>query len=226
MPRILFAAQPTVAGVAQCVLDWTTGLRDRGWDVNLACPDDGWLSQRCADAGISVDRWDSVRQPYKGVRRELSQLRAIVDRHQPDVVFLQGSKAGLIGRMLLRGNAPVAFSPHSWSFEAADGPIGWAALQWERGADRWTDRFICVSEAVTEDGTMTLLDGGARMLLDGAEDAATPDLGPLGGEYPQLYAKMAALVRSGGIDMDMAPMRHVADAFLLGRRVAVAPFHE
>lgn len=182
MPRILFAAQPTVAGVAQCVLDWTTGLRDRGWDVNLACPDDGWLSQRCADAGISVDRWDSVRQPYKGVRRELSQLRAIVDRHQPDVVFLQGSKAGLIGRMLLRGNAPVAFSPHSWSFEAADGPIGWAALQWERGAARWTDRFICVSEAEAEDGRSHGIHGDYVIARNGID---TQQIHPLTTEQRQ-----------------------------------------
>ncbi|MCA8884022.1 MAG: Gfo/Idh/MocA family oxidoreductase [Rhodobacteraceae bacterium] len=96
-----------------------------------------------------------------------------------------------------------------------------AVFDWRQDGDQiWT------IEAVTEDGTMTLLDGGARMLLDGAEDAATPDLGPLGGEYPQLYAKMAALIARGDIDMDLRPMVHVSDALALGRRVAVAPFYD
>ena len=59
------------------------------------------------------------------------------------------------------------------------------------------------------------------MSIDGTRDESLPGLA---GEYPRLYAQMAELVRSGGVDMDLAPLRHVADAFLLGRRVAVAPF--
>ncbi|MGR3580964.1 MAG: gfo/Idh/MocA family oxidoreductase, partial [Sagittula sp.] len=43
-------------------------------------------------------------------------------------------------------------------------------------------------------------------------------------EYPRLYAQMAELVGKGGIDMDLSPLRHVADAFLLGRRVAAPAF--
>lgn len=176
VPRVLFAAQPTVAGVAQCVVDWTTGLRDRGWDVALACPDDGWLATRCRDAGIPVDRWDSVRQPYKGLRKELGQMKEIVAQRDPDVVFLQGSKAGLIGRLLLRSAKPTAFSPHSWSFEAANGPIGWAALQWERRAARWTDRFICVSEAEAADGRAHAIHGAYVIARNGVD---TTHISPL-----------------------------------------------
>ena len=43
-------------------------------------------------------------------------------------------------------------------------------------------------------------------------------------EYPALYARMAELVRQGASDVDLAPMVHVADAFLLGRRTAVEDF--
>lgn len=158
MPKVLFAAQPTITGVAQCVLDWTTGLQERGWDVSLACPTDGWLGARCQQAGVDVHRWDAVRQPYRGLRREMTQLRSIVERTRPDVVHLNGSKAGLVGRLLLRQSLPIAFSPHSWSFEAAGGPLGWGALEWERRACRWTDRFLCVSQAEAEAG----LDRGIR----------------------------------------------------------------
>jgi D-galactose 1-dehydrogenase len=78
-------------------------------------------------------------------------------------------------------------------------------------------------ELETDVGTLVLRDGGARMVVDGQETGA-PDTA-LAGEYPRLYANMARLVDAGGIDMDLAPFVHVADAFLLGERRTVAPFH-
>ena len=107
-------------------------------------------------------------------------------------------------------------------FAHLDGATVTAELDWRHeGEQTWT------ITAETDGGTLVLADGGARLSIDGTEQtAAGGDGNPLLGEYPRLYAKMAALVRSGGIDMDMAPMRHVADAFLLGRRITVEPFHE
>ena len=86
----------------------------------------------------------------------------------------------------------------------------------------------------TDGGQLVLSDGGARLTIDGEEiaqggslDDADDGSNPLlNGEYGRLYAKMASLVRAGGIDMDMAPMAHVADAFLIGKRFVVEPFHE
>lgn len=76
----------------------------------------------------------------------------------------------------------------------------------------------------TDRGTLTLHDGGARLVLpDGGEphhDAA------LHGEYAGLYARFAAIVRARESDVDVAPLRHVADAFLRGRRITVEPFVE
>ncbi len=45
------------------------------------------------------------------------------------------------------------------------------------------------------------------------------------GEYPALYARMAALVRAGQAEVDLAPMVLVADAMTLGRREVTVPFH-
>lgn len=47
MPTVLYVSQPTITGVAQCVLDWSTGLAARDWEVALACPTDGWLGMAC-----------------------------------------------------------------------------------------------------------------------------------------------------------------------------------
>jgi hypothetical protein len=43
-------------------------------------------------------------------------------------------------------------------------------------------------------------------------------------EYPALYARFAALVREQAIDCDLTPLELVADAFLCGQRIEVAPF--
>jgi D-galactose 1-dehydrogenase len=78
-----------------------------------------------------------------------------------------------------------------------------------------------------DEGRLLLSAGGARLAIDGVVQAEAREEGNLlVGEYPHLYARMAALVRSGGIDMDLAPMVHVADAFLIGERVTVDPFIE
>lgn len=89
----------------------------------------------------------------------------------------------------------------------------------QQGPQTWT------IEAETETGTLTLTDGGARLFIDGLERGEP--VGPaLQGEYPRLYRNMARLVAVGGIDMDLSPLRLVADAFLLGRRETTDPFHE
>ena len=71
----------------------------------------------------------------------------------------------------------------------------------------------------TDAGRLALREGGARLVIGGSEVPAT---GP--GEYPALYARMAALVARGESDVDLAPMVHVADAMTLGRRIATDPF--
>ncbi len=47
---------------------------------------------------------------------------------------------------------------------------------------------------------------------------------PVEGEYPSLYAHFCKLVRSGSSDVDVAPLRHVADAFMLGEHVVTDAF--
>ncbi|WP_425099299.1 Gfo/Idh/MocA family protein [Tropicibacter sp. S64] len=87
---------------------------------------------------------------------------------------------------------------------------------------REEDKDIWSIDVETTQGTLSLHEGGARMVLDGAEHAG--DDSPLSGEYPRLYARMTELVSLGAIDMDLSPFVHVADAHMLGRREIVAPF--
>lgn len=89
----------------------------------------------------------------------------------------------------------------------------------QEGEQTWT------ITAETDAGVLILSEGGARLSINGVDHLPPSGL-TLQGEYPRLYANMARLVAAGGIDMDLSPMRLVADAFLLGRRVTTDPFHE
>lgn len=78
----------------------------------------------------------------------------------------------------------------------------------------------------TDQGSLVLSEGGAGLAINGETQNAPSGDTALKGEYPRLYANMASLVRARGLDMDLAPMAHVADAFLLGKRITVEPFIE
>lgn len=97
---------------------------------------------------------------------------------------------------------------------AGDGLQGRAVMDWRHeGAERWTLRVE------TDDGDVTLSEGGAR--IDG------PGVGPLspGTEYDGVYARFAAALRDGRCDVDVRPLRLVADAFMIGRRRVAPAFH-
>lgn len=78
----------------------------------------------------------------------------------------------------------------------------------------------------TNSGQVLLRDGGAALYVDGVA-LTLPDTGDgPHAEYAPLYRRFAELIRAGQSDVDARPFRLVADAFLLGRRIGVADFHE
>jgi D-galactose 1-dehydrogenase len=68
---------------------------------------------------------------------------------------------------------------------------------------------------------MVLADGGSKLTINGELKSAEPEQ-----EYPSLYRRFAEIVKAGKSDVDLAPLRHVADAFMLGRRKFVEAFHD
>jgi D-galactose 1-dehydrogenase len=75
-------------------------------------------------------------------------------------------------------------------------------------------------EVETDRGLLRLLDGGSRLLLDGEESNLGSD-----GEYAKLYTHFADLVDACRIDVDLAPMRLVAESLSIGRVERVPPLH-
>jgi D-galactose 1-dehydrogenase len=119
--------------------------------------------------------------------------------------------------------ATLAFPDNCETPIAADlafaGPAGMtvdAVFDWrQEGPQSWN---ITVD---TTHGQLRLTDGGATLLIDGMAQKAE---GP--GEYPGLYHRFAELIEAGQSDVDISPLQHVADAFMLGRRKVVAAFYD
>ena len=74
-------------------------------------------------------------------------------------------------------------------------------------------------EVDTDAGTLALRKGGAVIERPGA----TPERAEAR-EYPSLYAHFAELIAGGRSDVDVRPLKLVADAFLVAGRTPVEPF--
>jgi predicted dehydrogenase len=110
-------------------------------------------------------------------------------------------------------HTPIAAEIKLKSPAAPDAALA-CSLDWRRSeGEEWTIRVTL------DDGRkVDLLDGGARLLVDG-EEQTTPGLG----EYPDLYREFVDLIDKRKSRIDTAPLRLVADCLLAARRLTVDP---
>jgi D-galactose 1-dehydrogenase len=234
VPRYAYAAKAIAAG-RHVMLEKPPGAtlaevyaladmaRDAGvtlyttWHSRMAkgvAPAKAWLADKTiTSAHISwkedVRRWhpgqDWVFEPGgMGVFDPGSNALSIITEILPIPIHLQSAE------LLFPANrdTPIA-AQMKWTGNAT-GEFDWR----QEGPQSWD---ISVD---TTDGALALHDGGARLIIDGAEIEAGADR-----EYPALYDRMAKLIKSGASDVDLAPMIHVADALTLGKRITVDPFY-
>ncbi|MFI7617457.1 glycosyltransferase [Nonomuraea terrae] len=143
-PRVLHVTQPVDGGVGAYVATAVADQARRGWPVAVACPRTGPLARELDALGVPHLDWTARRAPGIGDAAQAARLWQLVRLFRPDVVHLHSSKAGLTGRLAVRGRVPTLFQPHGWSWLAVRGAAAGAALGWERLAARWTDRIVCV----------------------------------------------------------------------------------
>lgn len=121
-----------------------------------------------------------------------AQLDIPGNRQQPIAATLKGALSGI----------------HGGSVEVT--------LDWQKTGDP-----LWQIDITTDQGVMTLEEGGAHLVIDGkrADGSASP------GEYPGLYQHFAELVKRNVLDVDARPLTLVADALMMGNRREVAEFH-
>lgn len=147
---VVHVTQPTEAGVGRYVAGLAAHQRNAGYEVAVICPPLGELPERLASADVPVFPWDAVRA--LGPATLQAELRGLSYRFAnvlspTAVVHLHSSKAGLVGRLLLRGSHRTVFQPHGFSFLAANGALERAVfVAWERVAQTWASTIVAVSE--------------------------------------------------------------------------------
>ncbi|MFI8104040.1 glycosyltransferase [Streptomyces sp. NPDC086023] len=146
-PTVLHLVQPVEGGVARVVADLVRAQIRGGLRSIVACPPGGTLPDAAREAGAEVLTWRAGRAPGPALASESLAAARLVGRVRPDLLHAHSAKAGLAGRLAVRGSVPTLFQPHAWSFDAVGGTTAALALRWERLAARWADRVLCVSEA-------------------------------------------------------------------------------
>lgn len=176
-----------------------------------------WLADKTV-RGVRIDWQEDVRQWHPG-QEWIWQPGGLG-------VFDPGINALSILTAILP--VPVHLTAATLSFpDGRDAPIA-ADLQLTDGADIRVEAIFDWRQegpptwdiAVdTDAGPLTLSHGGAVLKIGQEPVREAPDR-----EYDAIYARFAQLVAQKGIDVDLAPLIHVADAFMLGRRTVVEPF--
>jgi glycosyltransferase involved in cell wall biosynthesis len=172
---VLHVSQPTDGGVARYVEDAVADQVGRSWRVVVAAPSYGDLARRIEAAGAKHVDWTASRTPGPGSLLDTFRLARIVEREQPALVHLHSSKAGLAGRLAIRGRRTTIFQPHAWSFEAVRGPVRAGALLWERRAARWAAAILCVSEGERRRGEEAGVAAIWRVIRNGVDLEVWPE---------------------------------------------------
>jgi D-galactose 1-dehydrogenase len=134
---------------------------------------------------------------------------AILTRILPRPFFLTEAELSYPGNRATPIAANLAFS------DGTGLPI-LAEFDWRQtGPQTWDIRVE------TDAGRLTLSSGGSRLDHD---DRTLVDEDQV--EYRGIYQRFVELITSRVSDVDLSPLLHVADAFMLGRRRDVEPFIE
>jgi D-galactose 1-dehydrogenase len=91
-----------------------------------------------------------------------------------------------------------------------------AEFDFDHGHDElWSIEIRCV------EGVLRLDNGGAVLSIDGVKQSVSEE-----GEYAAVYRHFQQLISDKASDLDLQPLRLVADSFFVGSRALVEPFYD
>lgn len=155
VPRLLYVVTLAEVGGAQSYVRDLLPAMAEHFDVMVAAHGEGPLKDYC-------ERNDVAFVSLRNVRRALSwrdflgliELVRLFRRVRPDIVHLNSSKVGVLGRLAaLCARVPVrVFTAHGWAFKATSG-VGAAAYLWaDRLVRPLATMVVCVSTLEREAG--------------------------------------------------------------------------
>lgn len=161
----------SVGGGQQHVLLLAAGLRQRGVDVVVACPAEGYLADRLDAAGIARH---PVRMHNRPDPAALAGMVRLCRQRRFDLVHTHGGTAGLWGRIgasLARVPARVHTFHGLHALHQQSGFHRRLLLAVERGLARLTSRVICVagSDYALASSSALLPAGGGIVIRNGID---------------------------------------------------------
>lgn len=96
---------------------------------------------------------------------QVKQIRTLLKKHKPDIVYCHSSFAGGLGRLAAMGmNCKMVYNPHGWAFNIKS--MGGKAFVYkilERFLAHKTDSIICISKAEFQSAIDNGIDNGKRL---------------------------------------------------------------
>ncbi len=146
--RLLLASQPLSAGVPRHVLDLVDGLAASDWEIAVACPRSSTLWQALDGVPhVTLHPFTGARRPGPSDAASFARLLSLVK--EAAAIHVHSAKAGFLGRLAarVRGRAgSTLYTPHAWSFWAAQGAEARLYRMLERRAAHWCRVIVAVSE--------------------------------------------------------------------------------
>ncbi len=143
----MVAAQPLDGGVASHVVALVGALPSGRFAVDVACPRSSTTWARLEGRpGIELHEIQAHRRPAPGDARSWRALHRLAGR--AELVHVHSSKAGFLGRLAAFGRGKrraCVFTPHGWSFWAADGAEAQLYVGLERLAAHWCRAIVALS---------------------------------------------------------------------------------
>ena len=140
-------------GAQRYVYDLARALPRDKYEVEVASGEPGELHQKLKDAGVPTHTIPSLQ-------RAIWQLYRYFQTHDPDIIHLNSSKAGVVGsvaarifRLTSKSKPRVIFTVHGWAFVPEQSSVFtylYTFLQWLTVT--LSDTVICVSQATADEG--------------------------------------------------------------------------
>jgi glycosyltransferase involved in cell wall biosynthesis len=135
-------------------------LAERGHEVTLitgpALGPEGQLFDQTRGQGYRTVVVDELRRAIDPVKdlRSYFKIKGLLEELRPDIVHTHSAKAGILGRRAAYTTRPrpkVVHGVHGLSFHPYQSPwLNRFYIALERRAARWTDAFVTVADAMTQ----------------------------------------------------------------------------
>ena len=149
-PRLVYVVTLAEVGGAQSYVRDLLAATHEEFEVSLAAHGSGPLRDAAAQLGVPFFPLRHVRRALSPVHDPLGllELTLLFRRLRPDIVHLNSSKAGILGRLAAAlARVPIRiFTAHGWAFKATSG-LGAQLYLWaDRVVRPLTTMVICVSQ--------------------------------------------------------------------------------